>query len=202
MPRYTLFFNPMSRALIAKWAFAEVGVEPELAMVEWDAKPDALFAANPMGKIPTIIHHSESGDRVVSECAAICHYLAEMEAPELLPLPDEKAAYYRWLFFAAGPLEAAVTNKAMGWEPKDPKQEGTVGFGSFDRTIDALDDWFTSHDYVCGDRFTAADIYVGSQVDWGINFGTMPARDSLKAYQSRFRQREGYKTSLGALPTG
>lgn len=197
MSRYTLFFNPMSRALIASWAFAEVGVEPELVMVELDNKPDALLAANPMGKIPTIIHHPEFGDRVVSEAPAIAHYLAEMEAPELLPTTEEKADYFRWLFFAAGPVEAAVTNKAMGWEPKDAKQQGTVGFGSFDRTIDALAGWFETHDFVCGDRFTMADVIVGSQVDWGINFGTIPARDSLKAYQARLQARDAYKATLG-----
>jgi glutathione S-transferase len=197
---YTLFFNPMSRALIAKWAFAEAGVEPELAMVEWANKPEALLAANPMGKLPTIIHHADFGDRVVSEAAAVCHYLAEMDAPELLPAPEEKADYFRWLFFAAGPVEAAVSNKAMGWEPKDPQQEGTVGFGSFDRTISTIDGHFGKNDYVCGDRFTMADVYVGSHVDWGLNFGTMPALDNLKAYQQRLQARDGYKASMGAIP--
>jgi glutathione S-transferase len=202
MARYTLFFNPMSRALIAKWAFAEAGVEPELVLVDWANKPEALLAANPMGKLPTIIHHAEFGDRVVSESAAVCHYLAEMEAPSLLPTLEEKADYFRWLFFAAGPVETAVSNKAMGWEPKDAKQEGTVGFGSFDRTISTLDGHFANNDFVCGDRFTMADVYVGSQVDWGLNFGTIPARDNLKAYQQRLQARAAYKTTLGEIPAG
>jgi glutathione S-transferase len=202
MSGYTLFFNPMSRALIAKWAFAEVGVEPELAMVEWGNKPAELLAANPMGKLPTIIHHTDSGDRVVSEAAAVCHYLAEIEAPDLLPRDEEKADYFRWLFFAAGPVESAVTAKSMGWAPKDPMQEGTVGFGSFERTIDTLDKHFGSHDFACGDRFTMADVYIGSQVDWGLNFGTMPARDNLKSYQARIQARAGYKDSMGSIPTG
>lgn len=200
MSRYTLFFNPMSRALIAGWAFAEAEVEPELAMVEWDNKPAALLKANPMGKLPTIIHHADFGDRVVSEASAVCHYLAEMEAPDLLPTMQEKADYFRMMFFAAGPVEAAVTNRSMGWEPKDAKQEGTVGFGSFDRTIDMLDSWFSDHAFVCGERFTMADVYVGSQVDWGINFGTMPARDSLKSYQARLHERAAYQASMGSIP--
>ena len=82
---YTLFFNPLSRALIVQWAFAEAGVEPKLALVEWEDKPAALFEANPMGKVPTVVHHHETGDKVVSECAAICHYLAEMEATDSRP---------------------------------------------------------------------------------------------------------------------
>lgn len=199
MAGYTSFFNPMSRAQIANWAFHEVGVTPEIVPVEWEDKPAALLEANPMGKLPTIIHHAEGGDRVVSECAAVCHYLAEMEAPGLLPTDAEKADYYRWLFFAAGPLEAAVTNKAMGWEPKDARQEGTVGFGSFERAVDALDDWLGDHDYVCGDRFTMADVYVGAQIDWGMQFGTVPDRENFKAYSARIRERPAYQASIGAM---
>lgn len=201
MPRYTLFFNPMSRALIAQWAFGEARIVPELAMVEWDNKPAALLAANPMGKLPTIIHHADTGDRVVSEASAVCHYLAEMEAPDLLPAAEEKADYFRMMFFAAGPVEAAVTNRSMGWEPKDAKQEATVGFGSFERTVSTLDSWFDDRAFVCGDRFTMADVYVGSQVDWGLNFGTIPPQDNLKSYQARLHDRPAYQASMGSIPT-
>ena len=145
-----------------------------------------------MGKLPTIVHHHDGHDHVVSEAAAVCHYLAEMSAPGLLPREHEKADYFRWLFFAAGPLEQAVTNKALGWIP-DEKQEIPVGFGNYDRTIDTLDGWLSAHDYVCGSRFTMADVYVGSAVDWGMQFGTIPTRDSFAAYAERIRQREAYQ---------
>jgi glutathione S-transferase len=196
---YTLFFNPMSRALIAQWAFAEVGVEPRLAMVEWENKPAALLEANPMGKVPTIIHHTKGGDRVVTEAPAVCHYLAEMEAPDLLPREEEKADYFRWSFFAAGPVESAITNKAMGWEPKDARQQRTVGFGTYDQVVDTLDNWFQNHDFVCGERFTMADVIVGSQIDWGLNFGTLTDRPSFRAYQGRLHPRGAYKTTIGAM---
>lgn len=192
MAEYTFFFNPMSRAQIARWALHEAGADYEPVFVAWDAKPQALLAANPMGKLPTIIHHHGGHDHVVSEAAAVCHYLAEMSAPELLPGAHEKADYFRWLLFAAGPLEQAVTNKAFGWNP-DERQQLSVGFGSFDRTVDALAGWFEGHDYVCGPRFTMADVYVGSAVDWGLQFGTVPARDSLSAYADRVRAREAYQ---------
>lgn len=193
MAEYTFFFNPMSRAQIARWALHEANADYEPVFVAWDAKPQALLDANPMGKLPTVIHHHGGHDHVVSEGAAVCHYLAEMSAPDLLPRAEEKADYFRWLFFAAGPLEQAVTNKAYGWNP-DEKQEMSVGFGSYDRTIAALDGWFAGHDYVCGGRFTMADVYVGSAVDWGLQFGTIPQRDSLAAYAERLRAREAYRT--------
>jgi len=98
------------------------------------------------------------------------------------------------MFFAAGPLEQAITARAMGWEVAENKQ-GMAGFGSYDRTIGALDGWLSGHDYVCGARFTMADVYVGSQVDWGLQFKSMPARLSFEAYAERLRDREGYRTA-------
>jgi len=187
MAEYTFFFNPMSRAQIARWALHEAGADYEPVLVDWADKPAALLEANPMGKLPTIVHHHGGHDHAVSEAAAVCHYLAEMSAPDLLPGPHEKADYFRWLFFAAGPLEQAVTAKAMGWSEGD--RHAMVGFGSYDLTMDALDGWLTAHEYVCGGRFTMADVYVGSQVWWGLQFGSMPDRASFKAYRDRVRER-------------
>jgi glutathione S-transferase len=192
MAEYTFFFNPMSRAQIARWALHEADADYEPVFVGWDAKPQALLDANPMGKLPTIIHHHGGHDHVVSEAAAVCHYLAEMSAPALLPDTHEKADYFRMLFFAAGPLEQAVTNKAFGWNP-DEKQEMSVGFGSYDRTVGTLENWFAARDFVCGPRFTMADVYVGSAVDWGLQFGTIRPSGSLSAYAERVRTREAYQ---------
>ena len=197
MSSYTLFFNPMSRAMIAKWAFAEAGVEPDLVMVEWENKPQSLLDANPMGKLPTVIHHHGEHDHVITEAAAICHYLAEMEATDLLPRSEEKADYFRWLLFAAGPMESAVMNHAMGWDPASERQEGMAGFGSYSRVMDTMDAMLSSRDYVCGARFTMADVYVGSQIDWGLNFGTVEPRDSFRAYQARLQAREAYRQGMG-----
>jgi glutathione S-transferase len=193
MAGYTFFFNPMSRAQIARWALHEAGADYDPVLVEWDAKPQALLDANPLGKLPTIIHHHGGHDHVVSEAAAVCHYIAEMSAPELLPTEHEKADYFRWLFFAAGPLEAAIAAKNFGFDSgDDPKKQMTVGWGSYDKVVDALDGWFAGHDFVCGKRFTMADVYVGSHVDWGMQFGTLPQRDSFAAYAERLHARGGY----------
>ena len=195
MPDYTLFTNPMSRGQIARWALHEAGVEYDQVLVDWAEKPAALLVANTMGKVPTLIHRSEPGERVVTECAAICAYLAE-SAPEagLLPSDAELADYYRWMFFAAGPMEQAIVSRSMGWEvPRE--REGMVGFGSLERVLDTLDNHFSSHDFVCGPRFTMADVYVGSQIDWGLNFGSIPPRESFVAYAERFQDRSAYKAA-------
>ena len=197
MAAYTFFTNPMSRGQIARWALHEAGADYEQVLVDWTNKPAALLAANPMGKVPTIVHHAPGDDRVVTECAAICAYLAHAH-PEagLLPSDSEAADYYRWLFFAAGPFEQAVVSRSMGWEvPAD--RQGMVGFGSYERVIDTLERHLADRAFVCGNRFTAADIYVGSQVDWGLTFGSIPPRPAFVAYAEQLQAREAYRAAKG-----
>ena len=195
MPDYTLFTNPMSRGQIARWALHEAGVGYDQVLVDWAEKPAALLAVNTMGKVPTLVHRSETGERVVTECAAICAYLAESEPEaELLPSDAELADYYRWMFFAAGPVEQAIVGRSMGWEvPKE--REAMVGYGSLERVLDTLDGHFAGHDFVCGSRFTMADVYVGSQIDWGLTFGSIPPRETFVAYAERIQARAAYKAA-------
>ena len=195
MAAYTFFTNPMSRGQIARWALHEVGAAYNQVLVEWSDKPAEFVRANPMGKVPTIIHRTENGERVVTECAAICAYLAEAH-PEagLLPSDAELADYYRWMFFAAGPVEQAIVGRSMGWEVPN-EREGMVGFGSLERVLDTLEGHFDLNAFVCGDRFTMADVYVGSQVDWGLTFGSIPPRQAFVAYAERIQAREAYKAA-------
>ena len=192
MAEYTFFTNPMSRGQIARWALHEAGAEYVQVLVDWADKPAEFTAVNPMGKVPAIVHHAIGGDRTVTEAAAICAYLAEAHPlADLAPQETERAAYYRWMFFAAGPVEQAIVARSMGWEVPEGRA-AMVGFGSYERTVDTLAGLFADRDYVCGDRFTMADVYVGSQVDWGLMFGSLPARPEFEAYAERFRARDGY----------
>ena len=196
MAKFTFFTNPMSRGQIARWALHEAGADYDTELVDWEAKSDTFTNANPMGKVPTLVHHHD-GDHihVVTEAAAICHYIAETH-PEagLLPEEHEKADYYRYFFFAAGPVEQAVTAKSMGWEvPAD--RTGMAGFGTYERTIDSFEQMLTGREFVCGERFTMADVYVGSHVDWGLQFGSIPERPAFAEYAKRLQVRDAYKAA-------
>jgi len=195
MADYTFFTNPMSRGQIARWALHEVGADYEQVLVDWQAKPQALLDANPMAKVPTLVHHAEGGDRVVTECAAICAYLAEMH-PEagLLPGDADMADYYRWFFFAAGPVETAITVRSLGID-LPPEKQGMAGWGSYERTVAALEGHLKDRPWVCGARFTMADVYVGSQVDWGLTFGSLPPNEAFVAYAERLQARPAYKAA-------
>jgi len=191
MSQIQFYTNPMSRGQIIRWMLEEVGVPYDTHILGYEdgmKAPDYL-AINPMGKVPAIVHEG----KVVTECAAICAYLADaFPSARLAPAADARADYYRWLFFAAGPVEAAVTNHAAGFMV-EPGRERMFGYGTYERTIDALEGAVSERDYVCGDQFTAADVYVGSQIDWGMQFGTMPERPAFSAYAERLRAREGYR---------
>ena len=193
MAEFTFYTVAMSRGQISRWALHEAGANYDHVVFDWATRPDILKSLNPMNKVPTLVHHHGGHDHVVTECAAINHYLAETHPQAgLLPDAHEKAAYFRWLFFAAGPLEQAVVGKAMGWEVPEGKT-GMAGFGSLDLALDTLDSWLSTHDFIAGSRFTMADTYVGSQFVWGLRFGSIPERPSFKAYVERITQRPAYR---------
>lgn len=192
MAEFTFYTVAMSRGQISRWALHEAGADYEHMVMDWDNRPESFRAINPMNKVPALVHHHQGHDHIVTECAAINHYLAETHPDKgLLPDAHEKAAYFRWLFFAAGPLEQAVVGKAMGWDVPEGKQ-GMAGFGSLELALDALGGWLSAHDFIAGSRFTMADTYVGSQFVWGLRFGSIPERPSFRAYVERITQRPAY----------
>jgi glutathione S-transferase len=128
---------------------------------------------------------------VVTEGAAICAYLADaFPQADLAPATTDKArgTYYRWMFFAAGPVEAAASNKSMGWEAPADKQ-GMVGYGTLGHVMDALEVAVAKGPYILGEKFSAADVYVGAHIMWGMQFGTLEKRPAYEAYAARLHNR-------------
>ena len=182
------YTNPMSRGRIVRWMLEETGAPYRTEVLEYGTtmKSAEYLAINPMGKVPAIRH----GDTVVTEAAAICAWLADA-FPEagLAPPAGDRGAWYRWLFFAAGPLEAAVTNRFLGFEPH-ADQQGMVGYGTFDAVMDTLERAVSGGGWIAGERFSAADVYVGSHIGWGLQMGTIEARPAFAGYWSRLEGRD------------
>jgi len=191
------YTNPMSRGRIVRWMLEEVGCPYEAKIVDYgpEMQSPEYLAINPMGKVPAIRH----GGQTVTECAAICAYLADA-FPEagLAPAPAERANYYRFLFFAAGPLEQAATNHHMGFEPEGPRNQAMAGYGSYQRTMDTLEKLVPAKGYITGDKFSAADVYFGAHVGWGLQFGTLEERPGLADYFARVSDREAYHRAKAA----
>jgi glutathione S-transferase len=183
------YTNPMSRGRIVRWMLEEIGHPYRTEVLDYGTtmKAPGYLAINPMGKVPAIRH----GDIVVTEAAAICAYLADA-FPEagLAPPPGDRrrGPYYRWLFFAAGPVEAAATNKALGLVVPEGR-ERMAGYGSLADVMNALEGAVSREDYIVGDRFTAADVYLGSQIGWGMMFGSIEKRPAFERYWERIGAR-------------
>jgi glutathione S-transferase len=184
-----LYTNPQSRGRIARWMLEEVGqpYKAEVLAYATAMKAPAYLAINPMGKVPALRH----GDAVVTEAAAICAYLADaFPQAKLAPPPGDRlrAPYYRWLFFAAGPLEAATSNKALGFVVPDGR-ERMMGYGTTDQVMAVLEQTVSRSEYLVGNTFTAADVYVGSHIGFGLMFGTIEKRPAFLQYWQRLSAR-------------
>ncbi|MFS8049684.1 glutathione S-transferase family protein [Rhizobium sp. BR 314] len=185
------YTNPMSRGRIARWMLEEIGQPYRTEYLDYGTtmKSPEYLSVNPMGKVPAIKH----GDTVVTEGAAICAYLAET-FPDvgLAPTAAERGRYFRWMFFTAGPLEAAVTIRALGFEIP-PERQRMAGCGSIQSVLDTIEYAVSSSPFIAGDRFTAADVYVGSHIGWGLNFGTIEKRQAFIDYWARVTDRDAYR---------
>jgi glutathione S-transferase len=194
MTRELIFYtNPMSRGQIVRWMLEEVGAPYTTEILDYATtlKSPAYLAINPMGKVPAIVHKGQ----VVTECAAICAYLADAFPEAGLAPPansPDRAPYYRWLFFAAGPFEAAASNKSAGFIPNE-QQQRMFGYGAYERTLDAIEGAVSGGDYLAGDNFSAADVYLGSQIGFGLRFGTLEKRPAFDAYFAKLNARPAYQ---------
>lgn len=184
------YTNPQSRGQIIRWMLEEIGTPYETVILDYGTTMKAAdyLAINPMGKVPAIRHEG----KVVTECAAICAYLAEaFPQAGLKPGADGLADYYRWMFFAAGPVEAAFSNQAAGLVPPEDKQM-MMGYGTFESTIDTLEKAVAGKTFIAGDAFSAADIYVGSMIDFLMMFGVMQPRPAFTDYIAGLKTRPAY----------
>ena len=185
-----LYTNPQSRGRIVRWMLEEIGEPYRTVLLDYGGamRGPEFLAINPMGKVPALQH----GDVVVTETAAICAYLADAFAPAgLAPSCDSplRGAYYRWLFFAAGPLEAAVSNRALGFVVPS-ERKGMIGYGSYEETLATLEAVVRARGpYLLGSRFSAADVYVGSHLAFGMRFGSIDKRPGFEDYCAMLDER-------------
>ena len=188
----TFYHNPMSRAQIVHWMLEETGAPYEMKVLDFDKrehKSPEYLAINPMGKVPAIVHRGV----VVTECAAICAYLADA-FPDAGLAPDRndpaRGTYYRWLFFAAGCVEPAVIDKVFQRPPIT--QTGAVGWGTYEDTLNTLESALKRGPYILGERFSAADVYIGAQLVWGMKMKSLEPRPVFAEYAARCEARPAF----------
>jgi glutathione S-transferase len=188
------YYNPKSRASMVRWMLEEVGASYTQVLVDLekgDHKTPEFLALNPMGKLPTIVHKGV----VVTETAAIMAYLADaFPGAGLAPATSDprRGAYYRWLFFGGSCFEPAMIDVMM---KRPPVQKSMAGWGDFDDVKAALKAALATGPYLLGDQFTAADVYIGSELNWSMMFGAPGIKDEpvFTAYVDRLKARDAFK---------
>ncbi len=191
MADLVFYTNPQSRGATVRWMLEEIGqpYDTEILGYGTSMKAAPYLAVNPMGKVPAIVHKGQ----VVTEVAAICLYLADaFPAAGLAPAPADRADYYRWMLFTSGPVEAAFTNRSMGWEAP-AEREVMLGYGTYDRTIATLEKALAGKTYIAGDRFTAADLFVGATINIMLMFKLLDPTPAFTDYAARMTDREAYR---------
>jgi glutathione S-transferase len=185
------YTNPNSRGRMVRWLLEELNLEYNVKSLAYgtEMKSEAYLKINPLGKVPTIVHRG----KVITECGAICCYLADtFTKVNLAPLERERADYYRWLFYATGPLELLITDRLR----KVENQRGWKAFashgGNHEETLQILKDALGKHRYIAGERFTAADIYVGYQLALGMYFKVIPRDPVFSAYWNKLKNRPAF----------
>lgn len=189
MTRDIIFYtNPRSRGGIVHWMLEEIGAPYVIEVKDFGTTmkaPDYL-AINPMGKVPAIQH----GETAITETGAICAYLADaFPHANLAPERGARGDYYRWLFFTAGCVEPAMSNHAVGWDPATREMQGRFGYGSYAAVIETLVKAITGRRYIAGEKFTAADVYLGSMIGFGMQFGVIDKRPEFEAYWDGLKDR-------------
>lgn len=190
------YTHPWSRGRVTRWMLEECQADYTTKVLEYGTtmKDNSYLAINPMGKVPALKH----GDTIITENAAICAYLADQFPQQsLAPKVDSPARgdYYRWLFFIAGPLEAAAISKSLGLlAPAD--KSSTAGYGTFDDVVNTLEKTLTNTTYLCGEQFSAADLYMAANLGWYLEFDLIPKLECFQQYVEKHRNREAARKAF------
>ena len=191
-----LYSNAQSRGLVIEWLLIELGAEFEKIELAYhtEMKSESYLKINPFGKVPTLV----DGDMVIYEMPAICAYLADKFFDQgLAPALDDpkRGLYFRWLFFAAGPWDAATTDRALKVEITD-EQKMHIGYGNFQDTYTALIQGLEqAQPYLCGEQFTVADVFVGSMLFWQLKMAELESHPAIEKYLNSIKSRKNLRNN-------
>jgi glutathione S-transferase len=187
-----LYWSPRSRSFSSLWLMEETGqpYERVLTDISTGAQRRAEYLAiNPMGKVPAL----RDGEVTLAEAAAIAAYVAERypEAGLAPKLGDPlRAKYLYWLFFGPGCIEPAIVQLATKLE----MNPFAAGWGDSQRVIDVLDVALEKGPWILGNKFSAADIIIGSGLNFAVRlFKMVPSRPSFDAYIDRCAERPAFQ---------
>ncbi|HVN00909.1 MAG TPA: glutathione S-transferase family protein [Caulobacteraceae bacterium] len=185
--RILLYRRLASRAFPVLWILEELGLPYRTEVLKRGATyPPELLAFSPNGFSPALV----DGETKLTEAPAICLYLADRYAPgTLAPAIDDPARgpYLRWMVYSTAVLEPARELQLTTVTPT--RNDYGVGWPKFERIVDELSRAVDGREWLLGDRFTAADVMLGSVISISLFCGTIPREPALVAYDERLSAR-------------
>ena len=190
----TLHYAPRTRAFRALWFLEEFDRPYRIEHVDYEGlehKSAEYLKLNPMGKVPTVVDHGIP----IAETGAILVYMSDKySAGELAPRTDDprRADFLRWLFFAAGVMEPAFGEKFFKWEVPPNR----VAWGSFQSMESTVVDAVSRGGWLLGDRFTAADVFMGANLHFGLFTKLFPGEGPIADYVKRCSERPALQRAM------
>jgi len=157
-----------SRSLRALWTLEELGLPYRLHLLTFPPRlsDPAFVGINPLGTVPFL----RDGETALTESSAIAHYLARRAGSDLAPAPEapEYGDWLNWMYHADATLTFPQTLvlRYGRFEPKERRQPQVVEDYTqwFFARLKLVNQRLETQAYLCGGRFTTADIAVGYAV--------------------------------------
>ena len=183
------YWVPRTRAMRIAWLMEELGQPYERVVINDALREDPEFrSASPMGKVPALI----DGPAKLWDSGAIAIYLADAypQAGLGAPVGDPKrAAFIQWCLYTNSVIEPAMVEKVTGATPNKTRS----GYGTWELMLETLEKGLAPGPWILGERFTAADVLVGSSVAFMKQFNMLPERPVLLDYAARCSARPAYQ---------
>lgn len=193
--RPVLYHMPQTRGGTTLWMSEELGDVCTVKLVNLkngEGRTKEFLKLNPMGKVPTLVHKGVT----VTEAAAICAHLADaFPAKGLAPATGDpqRGAYYRWMFFAPSCIEPMMLDK-LGRVTRE--NATAAGHGDYDRVMASIGQALSAGPYLLGDKFSAADVVMGSTLNFATLFGAVPNEGAVRAYVDRVKARPAFQSMM------
>lgn len=186
-----LYYWPRTRAFTSLWMMEELAEPYELVHVDVraaDHPTEAYKRINPMGKLAGF----QDGECAMGETAAILLYVADKFPQKgFAPKPSDprRGRFLQWLMFPATTMEPVMVEKRRGTPPTTFQS----GWGDYDRAMNALESAMKPGAWLLGKDFTAADLYMASALNFGMQFGMIDPRPAFKEFVARAVARPAHE---------
>jgi glutathione S-transferase len=190
-----LYHMPQTRGGTTLWMNEELGGVCELKLInlkKGEGRSADYLKINPMGKLPALQHKGVT----VTEAAAICAYLADaFPAAGLAPAAGDpsRGAYYRWMFFAPSCIEPMMLDR-LGKVARE--NSAAAGHGDYERVMASIAQALASGPWILGESFSAADVVMGSTLNFATMFGAIPKEGRIKDYVDRITARPAHQAMM------